>query len=149
MKPLVTDAFWERNEPLLPSALRFSCDRPTSALVFGIVVSDGMGQRLFRLLSEEACAERLPGCSRSGEIRCRVPSVPLLPGLYRLTLVVAGAGAEQLDYVRDAATFSVAESDVFGTGKCPPPKGGAFFVRANGPQVLNKMGRAACQWTDC
>lgn len=57
-----------------------------------------------------------------GSIACEIPSFPLVPGSYSVSLSakVQGALADRLD---DAFNFDVIEGDFFGTGKAPKAKG--------------------------
>jgi hypothetical protein len=51
----------------------------------------------------------------------------LVPDTYSLTLGIAH-GTETVDHVLGAATFSVVEADVFGTGRHPTRDGGPCFT---------------------
>ena len=71
----------------------------------------------------------IPLCNR-GQVEFRIESLPLVPGLYSVTVGLSRANAEKLDHIPDAASFSVVEADVFDTGRCPSEIGGAFLVDA-------------------
>ena len=91
-----------------------------------IAVTNAYGQRLFAFFSRASEGEplRLPG---RGQIRCRVPSVPLMPGQYRVGIwcKVGGALADEL---QDAFIIEVIPGDYFGTGKSNPPDAGDVLV---------------------
>ena len=51
-------------------------------------------------------------------LTCRIPSLTLCPGEYRLTMSVRQGGAE-VDHLGKAVTLMVASSDFYGTGRTP------------------------------
>jgi lipopolysaccharide transport system ATP-binding protein len=59
---------------------------------------------------------------------CRVPRLPLRPGKYGLRFVATVKGV-LADFIEDAGVLHVSEGDYFGTGRLPPPAGGAFLVQ--------------------
>ncbi len=71
---------------------------------------------------------------RDGEISdgtvvtCTIPSLPLAPGRYLLTLYVAQA-SDVLDQIEGQIEFDVLEADFFGTGSLPADTQGPFLVR--------------------
>ena len=70
------------------------------------------------------------GGSLAGEnavIVCRVKTLPLGPGKYRLTAWVERAG-EVCDHVRDAAEMSVEDDNFYGTGHIPTPPQGPLML---------------------
>ena len=54
-----------------------------------------------------------------------VPVIQLVPGNYTLTLY-ATANGELLDWITDAFSFVIEQSDFFNTGKLPPAMQGFF-----------------------
>jgi lipopolysaccharide transport system ATP-binding protein len=108
--------------------LHFICESSITRPVFGIAVNSSRGQRLFRALTDESVPQVLSASRRGGEVRCRLPRLPLVPGHYTVTLGLSLGSGEQLDYLVDAASFSVVEADVFGTGKHPSEAGGLFYT---------------------
>jgi lipopolysaccharide transport system ATP-binding protein len=46
----------------------------------------------------------------------RIPRIPLTPGSYWIDISIAQQSVGRLDYVEDAATFTVTETDIYGTG---------------------------------
>jgi lipopolysaccharide transport system ATP-binding protein len=70
-------------------------------------------------------------------ISCIFENLPLLPGRYTIDLTL-GDGLRDLDTITEAITFEVLPSDVFGTGRLPPPGSAvvvwpASFTITNGP----------------
>ncbi len=63
-----------------------------------------------------------------GVLTCTVPELPLLPSTYSLN-VFANLGLDILDWVRDAATFEVLESDYLGSGYLPAASHGYLALR--------------------
>jgi lipopolysaccharide transport system ATP-binding protein len=112
--------------------LRFRCDERLAGmgLGFGIRVNDTLGTRLFRFSTGECLRESLPGCQSGGEVRCRIPRVPLVAGTYLVSLAIGLSGGETLDHLNDVASFEVVDADVFGTGKAPKRDGGLFVVES-------------------
>ena len=117
--------------------MAFECRQPLSNLDFGVVVSDSVDQRIFRILTAQSLDRGLPTCHTGGEIRCRVPRLMLVPDTYSVTIGMA-QGEEIVDHIGGAATFSVTEADVFGTGRFPTRLGGPFSWTANGNSARSR-----------
>jgi lipopolysaccharide transport system ATP-binding protein len=60
----------------------------------------------------------------------RVPRIPLTPGTYWIDISVAKQAIGRLDYVYHAASFDVAEADVYGTGYRISPHFGLVYLDA-------------------
>jgi lipopolysaccharide transport system ATP-binding protein len=84
-----------------------------------------MGQSLFACLSS-ASGDLLELKGR-GRLLCRIPRLPLLPGVYPYTIWCT-VGGNLEDHVVDAGSLSVADGDYFGTGKLPPKTVGDMLV---------------------
>jgi lipopolysaccharide transport system ATP-binding protein len=85
-----------------------------------------LGQPLFACLSRASNRESLrlpPG----GRLLCRIPRLPLVPGVYTFTIWCT-VGDDLEDYLSEAGSLSVAEGDYYGTGKLPPNQVGDFLV---------------------
>jgi lipopolysaccharide transport system ATP-binding protein len=84
---------------------------------FAIGVYTQMGEVIMHLASETAgiVFASLPP---EGQIRCRVPRLPLPAGRYAINLFCR-TGFEVSDWVQRAADFTVAEGDFFGSGRRP------------------------------
>jgi lipopolysaccharide transport system ATP-binding protein len=94
--------------------------------VVGILVRGSYGQPLFMCLSQVAqndCSTLPP----EGSVRCHIPVLGLLPGVYALDIWCNADGAS-LDHINHASELTVSEGDFFGSGKLPPREGGEFLV---------------------
>jgi lipopolysaccharide transport system ATP-binding protein len=94
--------------------------RPGATLrdaVFGVAFYSARGAILLQCQSRLAGADfgELP---REGEVRLRLPRLPLTAGRYRLNTFVEVAG-EAADWVQDAAEVHVTEGDFYGSGHTP------------------------------
>jgi lipopolysaccharide transport system ATP-binding protein len=89
----------------------------TADLLVNIVISNNKGQRLFGLPSD-VVARTSAELGRRGRFVCRVPSLPLLPGTYELDIACL-VNRELTDKVMGAASITVIDGDVFGTGRLP------------------------------
>jgi lipopolysaccharide transport system ATP-binding protein len=98
---------------------------PRNVMV-GIGVNGLLGESLF-LCSTKLTGERVHSAPLSGTFACTIPRLPLAPGRYSINIYAEVKGAIA-DWVRDAATFDVVESDFFGTGQLPPGTHGHFLV---------------------
>jgi len=63
----------------------------------------------------------------SGEIICRLPQLPLQPGIYCFNLF-STVGGEISDWLQNAGTIEIETGNLFGSGKLPPPDQGPFLV---------------------
>jgi lipopolysaccharide transport system ATP-binding protein len=91
-----------------------------------ITFTDQMGGKVFCCWSEVGSTP-LRNLGPMGTFVCRIPRLPLAPGIYYLTLAL-GLGWEGADKVSDAVSVTVVEGDFFGTGKLPPPHLGSALV---------------------
>jgi lipopolysaccharide transport system ATP-binding protein len=66
-----------------------------------------------------------------GYIFCGIENLPVVQGLYRITIHLAQADIELLDRVEDAATVSVDGGDFFGTGSFGIPNLCKFLVKSD------------------
>jgi lipopolysaccharide transport system ATP-binding protein len=97
-----------------------------SQAVVRVAVSDMYGQRLFMCLSR-ASSDTLLKLPESGEIECRIPHLPLLPGRYSLS-VWCKLDEQMADRVEDAHILEVIPGDFFGTGRLNVADGGSMLV---------------------
>jgi lipopolysaccharide transport system ATP-binding protein len=111
-------------------SIRLDYDIPASEVLSNAVVQikffGALGQPLFACLSRASSRDALtiaPGC----QIYCRIPRLPLLPGIYTYTIWCT-VGEVTEDLVADAGKLSVVEGDYFGTGKLPARQVGDFLV---------------------
>jgi lipopolysaccharide transport system ATP-binding protein len=85
-----------------------------------------LGQPLFACLSRASLNESMSLPPR-GRLICRIPRLPLVPGMYNFTAWCTVAGMLE-DLVPDTGTLSVVEGDFFGTGRLPSNQLGDFLV---------------------
>ena len=68
--------------------------------------------------------------SEQGHILCGIKNLPLVYGLYRVSIYISHADRETLDYIEDAAAVAVDGGDFFGTGSPGLPNHCKFLVKA-------------------
>jgi lipopolysaccharide transport system ATP-binding protein len=84
---------------------------------FAISFTTTLGELMLSCQSHVAGAE-LREAPATGEVRCRIPRLPLPAGRYVLN-VFGTAGSEVADWIQRAAELTVAEGDFFGSGQRP------------------------------
>ena len=123
----------ERGEPAvsirmgtgLTVSVAYSSPRPI-APVLGLVIKNNYGMPLFGINNRLVPGFAFDEPSQSGEIACRLTSLPLMPDTYAIDLYFGDAYQDH-DVVYDAATFEVVAADVFGSGKLPGPECGSIY----------------------
>ena len=65
-----------------------------------------------------------------GYVLCGIKNLPLVHGLYRVSIFISHADRETLDYIEDAAAVAVDGGDFFGTGNPGLPNHCKFLVKA-------------------
>lgn len=79
------------------------------------------------VLDSEMTGVSLGSVPKRGHFSCRIERLPLAPGQYYLNLFCTVNG-EIVDWVQNAASFSVEAGDFFGSGKLPPSGHGGLLV---------------------
>jgi len=102
----------------LKAVITFQLDEPCTSFDASIAFDTTSGQRICTAHSAYE-----PGRlheQRVGEqvFTCEIPSLPLLPGEYRIG-VGLDVGSQEVDWVDDAVRVSVIKSDFYGTGVVP------------------------------
>ena len=69
----------------------------------------------------------------------RIPTIPLTPGFYWIDVSVAQQGIGRLDYIEHAASFTVAEADVYGSGYRTTRYFGLVYLMGDW-EIRNKVG---------
>lgn len=138
MQPVIQKIQWldSRGQPTVhllagsEATLRiwYRLPQPGPNPVFGVRVDSQLGQPLFVLQSAIQHGP-LDGLPSEGVVECRVPSLPLIPGVYILSANCNLAGSP-VDWLEHALTFWVEPADVFGTGRLPTANQGPFLVPA-------------------
>ncbi len=105
--------------------VRFDTGGQALSPVLGVVVKTAQGAPLFGVNNRF-----IPGFdfapTPTGTITCRLEDLPLVPGTYFLDLYFGDPHGDR-DTVLDAASLEVLPSDVFGSGRVPPPAAGPIF----------------------
>jgi lipopolysaccharide transport system ATP-binding protein len=100
------------------------------APVLGVTIKNTHGLAILRASNHFIAGFDFAQRQSSGTISCTFENLPLLAGRYGIDLTL-GDGLRDLDTVIDAITFEVLPSDVFGTGKLPPPGSAVVFWPAS------------------
>jgi lipopolysaccharide transport system ATP-binding protein len=95
---------------------------------FGLTFKSILGVNIF-FVQTRLQESNFPDVASSGVVSCNIPCLPLIPGTY---FVAPGCGSrsQQLDYIARGCNLTVTESDVYGTGRLPPPQKGMILVDA-------------------
>jgi lipopolysaccharide transport system ATP-binding protein len=101
---------------------------PQAVRGVGLAVEDPFGRRLFIVSPNYTNPELLGASTTSGKLICTLPSLPLLPSTYYLTISVAGFTNAMLDKIERVAVINVSERDVFKTGVRLGPDKGILFT---------------------
>ena len=100
-------------------------DLPNSRCSVGI--EDALGRPLI-VCSTELFTDRPVNLPPSGVVRCRIPSLPLSKGHYRVVLFLE-INREVQDWISPAGVFQVAGGDFFDTGvQCPAGHEGKYVL---------------------
>ena len=102
----------------LEARIHFTLRNPTMTFETAFVIENLMGQRIFHLYSGYD-PSRKP-VTRSGEqvFVCRVPSLTLMPGEYRIRLELWIANGF-VDLLEEAGRITISASDYYGSGRLP------------------------------
>jgi lipopolysaccharide transport system ATP-binding protein len=95
-------------------------------LVFGIGIFTLQAQNLIQCSNELVGVEfdKLPN---SGQVMCRLPRLPLAPGMFSINFIVRRRGVIE-DWIQDAGQLAVEAGDFFGTGRLPPATHGGLLI---------------------
>lgn len=107
--------------------VKTSSSKPVKNGAVEMRIVDLYGNFLFTLSTryQSLSFDEIP---EEAKIEVNIPSLPLIPGIYRVDLWSAVSG-QDADYIREAGQFVVTEGDFFGTGKLPNR-------RKNGPILV-------------
>ncbi|MFH1111389.1 MAG: ABC transporter ATP-binding protein [Planctomycetota bacterium] len=109
--------------------LEFACHRRLSRPRFNLAFLNVLGQVVFHAKTHSAM-DTLPDVTEGGTVRCRLPSLNLLPGSYVVRARLNDAVANRVDGVDEAATIEVVTADVCGTGRVPFEQGDLCYMPA-------------------
>jgi len=107
--------------------LKFESKHQVRRPQINITFNTSLGQRLFRLFTLDQ-AVRLPDLNSNGTVICEIPSIPLLPARYYLSISVTDGSGNLQDEINTAAFLEVVTADIFGTGCLPCGSGDLIFV---------------------
>jgi lipopolysaccharide transport system ATP-binding protein len=117
--------------------VEFEADRLLDDVSFGLVVKDRFQTPVFGVNTRVIPVPPLAQPVRVGQVSCRLPELPLMPGTYSLDLYF-GSHGHNFDVVFNAVELTVVPADVFGSGRLPPPNCGSVCW----PAVWEVTGRA-------
>ena len=103
--------------------VEFAMDAAIDDVTLGVVVKDTYQSPIFGINNKVIACPPQPHPLRAGTVVCRLPDLPLMPGVYPLDLYF-GNRVQDFDVISNAAELTVVAADVFGTGKLPPPSAG-------------------------
>ncbi len=99
-------------------------------IIVSIDLFDEKGVRVL-LLRNNFTNQHFTLNSEQGCILCRINNLPLVYGLYRVSIYISQADRETLDYIEDAAVVAVDGGDFFGTGNPGLPNHCKYLVKAD------------------
>jgi hypothetical protein len=103
--------------------VEFAVQESLDDATLGVVVKDAYNTPIFGINNKVTPAPAQPKPLRSGRVICRLPELPLMPGVYPLDLYF-GNRIQDFDVIYNAAELTVVPADVFGTGKLPHSSAG-------------------------
>ncbi len=95
---------------------------PPQDIVFIVTFANMYGHRIGSCRSHDASTETIH-VDRSGRVSCHIPRLPLVPGLYKLTLSCSSEAGPS-DGIYDAAVIEVVGSGFYTTGRVPRQSSG-------------------------
>ena len=84
--------------------------------LIGVIFKSSAGQWITSINSGMSCSHVDEPRQKEEQAILQIPTIPLTPGSYWIDVSVAQQGIGRLDYVEHAATLTVTEADVYGTG---------------------------------
>ena len=95
-------------------------------VVVTLAIDTLFGERIV-VLQNAYTGDDFPVLPPRGRIVCRIPSVPLLSGLYTTTISISVNGIVA-DWIIGAASIRVEPGDYYGTGRYPESQDGKFLI---------------------
>lgn len=101
----------------------------SSNVTLGVGINTAYGGRLLSLVNKfDPHAQTQDQVIEDGTLAvCRLPNLPLRPGLYYLTFYI-DIGGEVADRIRDGVCIEIHEADFFGSGRMPSASQGPFLL---------------------
>ena len=104
----------------LKARIYFNLNRASTDLNAGLGFNNALGQRVFTAYTTLDRSWKQSALAGQYFVECEIPSLGLVPGEYRLTVVLDKDRAENsADVIEDATRLSVVDSDYYGTGRLP------------------------------
>lgn len=123
-----TTHYFKSGDPMFIE-LTVSPDETLESPRFGIGVDNGLGARVFSLITQ-VLPFPLPSIEQTCKVICQLDELPLAPGRYSLSLS-AGINHERLlDALEQAVTFHVEGGDFYKSGRLTRAGHGDTLVRA-------------------
>jgi lipopolysaccharide transport system ATP-binding protein len=110
--------------------MHLSPHRRISRPIFGIGVDNYLGVRVVGFNSIMNTVLDIEAISNTCMVECKIPSLLLSPGEYRIKLAIIEFGST-VEEIEDAFTFTVEATDWFGTGRLPSSTQGITVCKAN------------------
>jgi lipopolysaccharide transport system ATP-binding protein len=110
--------------------VQFSGDADISNPGYGFGIEDEHGRRIFSFNNYMDRNTITLARARKGTATLIVDRLPLLPGIYYISLALVESEREWVDRVDRAIQFTVEPSNVYGTGRIPERSQGVIFVDA-------------------
>jgi lipopolysaccharide transport system ATP-binding protein len=107
-------------------SLFYEAEGKLPEVMTSFAVEGPLGEPVFHLTNRVG-GQDLHDLPPSGEIRCTVPSIPIAPGHYTISLYCEVNGV-LADWIRGAGAFEIVERDVFGSGHLPLPTHGRLVL---------------------
>jgi len=103
----------------LKARIKFKLERPAAGFDAALAIDNLLGQRIFT--ANSICEPNRQNGEWVGtqSFVCDIPSLPLVPAKYKLSVSLLIPQGVEVDRVEDAAFLTVVESDYYGTGKRP------------------------------
>jgi homopolymeric O-antigen transport system ATP-binding protein len=106
--------------------LHYEADSEVSNVMVGVGISSVLGEPVC-LCSTRIAGQDLARVPRQGVFVCAIPRLPLVPDRYSVNVYVEVNGL-LADWVQNAHTFDVVESDFFGSGQLPAKTHGRIVL---------------------
>jgi hypothetical protein len=98
--------------------LDFKCSGIIRQPRFSVILKDQLGHRMIAARTHISFG-KLPQSKEGGFIKCIIPSVPLSPGRYFVTISLYDGRSALIDRLRDISSIRITPADVYGTGQIP------------------------------
>jgi lipopolysaccharide transport system ATP-binding protein len=99
--------------------------------LIGIIFKSRDDQWLASLSSGMSCSHIDYPRQKKEQAILSIPHLPFTPGSYCIAITVARKGIGRIDYINNAAVFSVTDADIYGTGYQVTAINGVFYLNAS------------------